>query len=158
MRRILGVLRDQPEPGTQADFAPAPRLTDIPDLVARTSDRVQLAVHGQPPKVPPAMELTAYRVVQEALTNFLKHAGPQATALVTITYGMREIAIDVLDNGVATPTVVPQNPGHGLRGMHERVASMGGRLLTRARPSGGFQVTAVLPIAPQVSQQKGAYS
>jgi signal transduction histidine kinase len=158
MRRILGVLRDEPEPGKQADFAPAPRLTDIPDLVARTSDRVQLAVHGQPPKVPPAMELTAYRVVQEALTNFLKHAGPEATALVTITYGMREIAIDVLDNGVASPSVVPQNPGHGLRGMHERVSSMGGRLLTRARPSGGFQVTAVLPIAPHVSQQKGAYS
>ncbi|MFT4109984.1 sensor histidine kinase [Propionicimonas sp.] len=153
MRRILGVLREGPEPGRQADFAPAPRLTDIPDLVARTSDRVQLAIHGQPPKVPPALELTVYRVVQEALTNFLKHAGPQATAMVTITYGMREIAIDVLDNGVASPSVVPQNPGHGLRGMHERVASMGGRLLTRARPSGGFQVTAVLPIRPAAGGQ-----
>ena len=80
MRRILGVLRDEPEPGKQADFAPAPRLTDIPDLVARTSDRVRLAVHGQPPRVSPALELTVYRVVQEALTNFLKHAGPEATA------------------------------------------------------------------------------
>ncbi len=148
MRRILGVLREGPEASGRADFAPAPRLTDIPDLVARASDRVQLAVHGQPPRVSPALELTVYRVVQEALTNFLKHAGPQATAMVTITYGMREIAIDVLDNGVASPSVVPQNPGHGLRGMHERVASMGGRLLTRARPSGGFQVTAVLPIRP----------
>jgi signal transduction histidine kinase len=146
VRRILGVLRDAPEPRSQAEFAPAPRLTDIPELVARTSDRVQLAVHGQPPRVSQALELTVFRVVQEALTNFLKHAGPQATAMVTITYGMREIAIDVLDNGVATPTAVPQNPGHGLRGMHERVSSMGGRLLTRARPSGGFQVTAVLPI------------
>ncbi len=149
MRRILGVLRDAPEPGLPADFTPAPRLTDIPDLVARTSNRARLAVHGQPPKVSPALELTAYRVVQEALTNFLKHAGPAATAMVTITYGMREIAIDVLDNGVATPSAIPQNPGHGLRGMHERVTSMGGRLLTRARPSGGFQVTAVLPIRTQ---------
>lgn len=157
MRRILGVLRDEPEPGRQADFAPAPRLTDIPDLVARTSDRAQLAVHGQPPRVSPALELTAYRVVQEALTNFLKHAGPQATVLVTITYGMREIGIDVLDNGIATPSAVPQNPGHGLRGMHERVASMGGRLLTRARPGGGFQVTAALPIPSQLSQQEGGY-
>jgi signal transduction histidine kinase len=158
MRRILGVLREgpepgRPEPGRQADFAPAPRLTDIPELVARTSDRVQLAIHGQPPRVSAALELTVYRVVQEALTNFLKHAGPQATAMVTITYGMREIAIDVLDNGVASPSVVPQNPGHGLRGMHERVTSMGGRLLTRARPSGGFQVTAVLPIrTPDVEE------
>jgi signal transduction histidine kinase len=148
MRRILGVLREGPEPGRQADFAPAPRLSDIPDLVARTSDRVQLAVHGQPPRASAALELTVYRVVQEALTNFLKHAGPQATAMVTVTYGMREIAIDVLDNGVASPSVAPQSPGHGLRGMHERVASMGGRLLTRARPNGGFQVTAVLPIRP----------
>ena len=148
VRRILGVLREAPEPGRQADFAPAPRLTDIPDLVARTSDRVRLAVHGQPPRVAAALELTVYRVVQEALTNFLKHAGADATAMVTITYGMRQIAVDVLDNGVATPSAVPQNPGHGLRGMHERVASMGGRLLTRARPNGGFQVTAVLPIRP----------
>lgn len=153
MRRILGVLREAPEPGLPADFAPAPRLTDIPELVARTSDRVQLAVHGQPPKVSPALELTAYRVVQEALTNFLKHAGPHATAMVTITYGMYQIAIDVLDNGLATPSAVPQNPGHGLRGMHERVASMGGRLLTRARPSGGFQVTAVLPIRTEEGEE-----
>ncbi len=133
VRRILGVLRDAPEPGVTAEFTPTPRFTDIPDLVARTSDRARLAVHGQPPRVPQALELTVYRVVQEALTNFLKHAGPQATALVTITYGMREIAIDVLDNGVATPSAVPQSPGHGLRGMHERVTAMGGRLLTRAR-------------------------
>jgi signal transduction histidine kinase len=154
MRRILGVLREAPEPGREAEFAPAPRLTDIPDLVARTSDRVRLAVHGQPPRVSAALELTVYRVVQEALTNFLKHAGPSATAMVTLTYGMHQIAIDVLDNGVASPTVAPQNPGHGLRGMHERVASMGGRLLTRARPNGGFQVTAVLPIRPPLDTQE----
>lgn len=158
VRRILGVLRDAPEPGATAEFAPTPRFTDIPELVARTSDRVQLAVHGQPPRVPQALELTVYRVVQEALTNFLKHAGPQATAMVTITYGMREIAIDVLDNGVATPSAVSQNPGHGLRGMHERVTAMGGRLLTRARPSGGFQVTAVLPIRPQQPVEEGRWA
>lgn len=157
MRRILGVLRDEPEAGKQVDFAPAPRLTDIPDLVTRTSDRVQLAVHGPPPRVSPALELTVFRVVQEALTNFLKHAGPQATAMVTVTYGIREIVIDVLDNGVATPSVAPQNPGHGLRGMHERVASMGGRLLTRVRPSGGFQVTAVLPITTPAGANEGDY-
>ncbi len=154
MRRILGVLRDEPESGLTADFTPAPRLTDIPELVARTSDRVQLSVHGQPPRVSAAVELTAYRVVQEALTNFLKHAGPAATAMVTITYGMREIVIDVLDNGAATASMVPRNPGHGLRGMHERVASMGGRLLTRARPSGGFQVTAALPITGQEGEYR----
>lgn len=154
MRRILGVLRD-PSSGA-ADFAPAPRLEDIPDLVARTSDRVQLSVQGRPPLRPsPALELTIYRVVQEALTNFLKHAGPDATAMVTVTYGSTEIVVDVLDNGAGATAGVPETPGHGLRGMSERVASMGGRLHARPRPGGGFQVTAVLPVLGPVSQDGG---
>jgi len=154
MRRILGVLRD-PNSGA-ADFAPAPRLEDIPDLVARTSDRAQLSIQGRPPMRPsPALELTVYRVVQEALTNFLKHAGPEATAMVTVTYGSTEIVVDVLDNGAGATAGVPETPGHGLRGMSERVASMGGRLHARPRPGGGFQVTAVLPVSGPVSQDGG---
>lgn len=145
MRRIVGVLRDEPSK-TQVDFSPAPTLSDIPELVARASDRATLEVRGQPPRVPAALALTAYRVVQEALTNFLKHAGPEATAQVTITYGMRDITIDVLDNGGGVNSESAESGGHGLRGMNERVTSMGGQLLTRSRPSGGFQVTAVLPV------------
>ncbi len=145
MRRIVGVLRDDPAEG-QADFAPAPTLGDIQELVLRASDRATLEVRGQPPQVSAALALTAYRVVQEALTNFLKHAGPQATAQVTVTYGMRDITIDVLDNGAGGKTKAAVAAGHGLRGMNERVTSMGGQLLTRSRPSGGYQVTAVLPI------------
>jgi signal transduction histidine kinase len=146
MRRIVGVLRD-PAPATEGkvDFSPAPTLEDIPDLVARTSDRARLEVRGQPPRASAALALTAYRVVQEALTNFLKHAGPDATARVTVTYGKNDIVIDVLDNGVGIGDDGSETTGHGLRGMNERVSSMGGRLLTRSRPSGGFQVTAVLP-------------
>ncbi|MCE1173492.1 MAG: sensor histidine kinase [Propionibacteriales bacterium] len=150
MRRIVGVLRDDPA-DAKVDFAPAPMLDDIAELVTRTSDRVSLDVRGQPPKVPAAMALTAYRVVQEALTNFLKHAGPEATAQVTITYGMRDITIDVLDNGPGAEKETSDTPGHGLKGMNERVASMGGQLLTRSRPNGGFQVTAVLPLRPTLS-------
>jgi len=146
MRRILGVLRAEPESGPSVDYAPAPRLADIPDLVQRTSDRIGLVVTGEPPKVSPAVELTAYRVVQEALTNVLKHAGAQATASVSLAYGPREITIEILDDGRGAAAVVPQPPGHGLRGMHERVTSVGGWLLTRPRPHGGFQVTAVLPV------------
>ncbi|MEA4943955.1 MAG: sensor histidine kinase [Propionicimonas sp.] len=146
MRRILGVLRADPGQ-SEADFAPAPRLTDIPDLVARTSDRFQLSVNGQPPRVSAAMELTVYRVVQEALTNVLKHAGPAALAWVTLTYAPTEIIVDVLDNGVPDATQTAQ-PGHGLRGMNERVTSMGGRMVARPRPSGGFQLTVVLPLVP----------
>ncbi len=150
MRRIVGVLRDDPA-DAKVDFAPAPMLDDIAELVTRTSDRVSLDVRGQPPKVPAAMALTAYRVVQEALTNFLKHAGPEATAQVTITYGMRDITIDVLDNGPGAEKETTDTPGHGLKGMNERVASMGGQLLTRSRPNGGFQVTAVLPLRSTLS-------
>ena len=142
MRRILGVLRD--EPG-EADFTPAPRLEDIPELVHRASDRFRLTVNGQPPRVSAALELTVYRVVQEALTNVLKHAGPNARASVTLTYAPREIIVDVLDNGSPTGDQ-PTEPGHGLRGMTERVTSMGGRMVARPRPSGGFQVTVVLPL------------
>lgn len=147
MRRIVGVLRDEPNQ-EQVDFAPAPTLNDLADLVERASDRASLEVRGQPPKVPAALALTVYRVVQEALTNFLKHAGPEATAQVTVTYGMRDITLDILDNGAGADANSdhPHTPGHGLRGMNERVTSMGGRLLTRSRPSGGFQVTAVLPL------------
>jgi signal transduction histidine kinase len=144
MRRILGVLREEPNRG-DTDFAPAPRLADIPDLVQRTGDRFTLTVNGQPPKIPAALELTVYRVVQEALTNVLKHAGPQARATVTLTYSPREIIIDVLDNGSPSGDQ-PSQHGHGLRGMHERVTSMGGRMVARPRPSGGFQVTVVLPL------------
>ncbi len=145
MRRILGVLRDGPESGTDADFAPAPRLQDIPDLVGRASERFRLTVNGQPPKVSAALELTVYRVVQEALTNVLKHAGPDARATVSLTYAPREILVDVVDNGRPDPDHATE-PGHGLRGMNERVTSMGGRMVARPRPSGGFQVTVVLPL------------
>ncbi len=145
MRRILGVLRDGPDSGADADFAPAPRLQDIPELVERASDRFRLIVNGQPPKVSAALELTVYRVVQEALTNVLKHAGPEARATVSLTYAPQEILVDVVDNGRPDPEQAT-DPGHGLRGMNERVTSMGGRMVARPRPSGGFQVTVVLPL------------
>ena len=129
-----------------ADFAPAPHLNDIPELVQRTSDRAQLSISGTAPRVSKAVELTVYRVAQEALTNFLKHAGPEATAQVDIGYGAAEITIDVIDNGPPVPPSEPHSPGHGLRGMQERVASMGGRLETGPLDGGGFQVRASLPI------------
>jgi len=154
MRRIVGVLRSEPH-ATAPDFAPAPRLLDIPDLVSRTSDRARLTVAGTPPKVTQAMELTVYRVVQEALTNFLKHAGPQAQATVTLTYNPRDITVDVLDDGLGDHGP-DHEPGHGLRGMNERVTAMGGRLIARPRPAGGFQVTAVLPLGRRATTDYGA--
>lgn len=147
MRRIVGVLRSEPE-RRGADWEPAPSLADIPDLVHRASDRATLVVHGQPPRVSPALELTIYRVVQEALTNFLKHAGPTATAVVTIAYGATEIMVEIVDNGPG-PELVNTSPGHGLRGMAERVTSMDGRLEAHPLALGGFVVRAVLPVQPR---------
>lgn len=146
MRRILGVLRADPQDSGEGEYQPSPRLTEIPEMVARASDRIKLEIQGKPPRVSAALELTVFRVVQEALTNFLKHAGPQAEATVAISYSDAEIAVEVVDNGVASEHQPPISPGHGLRGMQERVLAMGGRVLTQPRPSGGFQVMVTLPV------------
>ncbi len=146
MRRIVGVLRADPDAEDRPTFAPSPTLRDIPDLVARTSDRATLVEHGTPTTVSPTLALTIYRVTQEALTNFLKHAGPDARASVTLTYAPRTITADVVDDGtgVDDPT---DGGGNGLRGMYERVLSMGGTLHAGARHDGpGFRVTATLPV------------
>lgn len=145
MRRIVGVLRSGPETPEPANFAPMPTLHDIPDLVHRTSDRARLVVQGTPFPVPQALSLTIYRVTQEALTNFLKHAGPDAHAVVTLTYSRSVLSVDVIDDGegIEHPT---DGGGNGLRGMYERVTSMGGTL--KAGPltgQPGFRVTASIP-------------
>jgi signal transduction histidine kinase len=147
MRQILNVLRSDPDSPNATEYAPAPSLTEISDLVARTSNRVTLSVHGDPPKMSPALQLTIYRIVQEGLTNFLKHAGAEATAAVSISYGVGQIRVEINDNGLGA-TVTTNNPGHGLRGMYERVAAMGGQLSAYPKPEGGFRVLAVLPFVP----------
>ena len=146
MRRIVGVLRSDPGSPEPANYAPVPTLSDIPDLVARTSDRARLVVNGTPYPVPQALALTLYRVSQEALTNFLKHAGPAAHATVTLTWGATAITVDVVDDGegIENPT---DGGGNGLRGMYERVTSMGGTLSAGPRAGRpGFRVTATIPV------------
>lgn len=143
MRRIVGVLRAAPNSDAAA-YAPAPRLADLADLVQRATDRADLVVHGTPYPVDAGVELTAYRVVQEALTNFLKHAGPDARAHVTLTYEPYRLIADIVDDGDAEPSA-GDGAGTGLRGMYERVSSMGGTLRAGRLPEGGFRVTAILP-------------
>ena len=146
MRRIVGVLRSDPNSPEQPDYAPMPTLRDIPDLVARTSDRARLVVHGTAFPVTQALALTLYRVAQEALTNFLKHAGPDAHATVTLTWSSGAITVDVIDDGagIENPT---DGGGNGLRGMYERVPSMGGTLTAGPRAGRpGFRVTATIPV------------
>ena len=104
---------------------------------------VQVSTSGSSVDVPPGVDLSAYRIIQEALTNVLKHAGP-ATARVELTYGEDDLTLRVTDDGRAA-TTPNGNRGHGLLGVRERVAVVGGEVEAGPRPDGGFEVRARLP-------------
>jgi signal transduction histidine kinase len=154
MRSLLGVLR---EDGGQ-EFAPQPDVAAIDQLVTdvRASGLdVDLIVEGEPAPMPAGPQLAAYRIVQESLTNVLKHAGPACRAWVRLQWRPDALEIAVLDDGrgaaaaVAEPDgPVPSEPGHGLLGMRERAELHGGRLTAAPRHGGGFGVQAVLPYRP----------
>ena len=149
LRRLLGVLRQDSE--SQASLAPVPGLADLDSLlgeVAKAGLAVRLRVEGTPSPLPAGVDLSAYRIVQEALTNVVKHAGP-AQAKVTIGYRDRDVTVEVTDDGrgAAAPAGDGRGgTGHGLVGMRERVAAFGGDLETGPRPGGGFRVAARLPL------------
>jgi signal transduction histidine kinase len=152
LRRLLGVLRQEGE--SQGDLAPVPGLADLDGLLAEVAKAglgVRLRVEGTPSPLPAGVDLSAYRIVQEALTNVVKHAGP-ARAQVTIRYRDQEVMVEVTDDGrgVTAPTSNGRaRVGHGLIGMRERVQVFGGDLEAGPRPGGGFRVAARLPLADQ---------
>ncbi|MEU7677966.1 sensor histidine kinase [Micromonospora taraxaci] len=156
MRRLVGVLRDAgPGGGDGPVVAADPEhrrlaLAELPDLLARFDDaglRIRSTVTGTPPALPPGLELTVYRVVQEALTNALKHAGVGAGVEVVLTYGDDAVLVRVLDNGLGRPLVSPApSGGHGLLGMRERVTVYDGSLTAGPRAVGGWQVEVRLPL------------
>jgi signal transduction histidine kinase len=135
----------------QADDAdpvqPAPGLARLDALVegARQAGLpVTLTVTGDPFPLPAAVDLAAYRIVQESLTNVIRHAGP-ASAAVCLSYRPEEIGIDVTDTGHGPQAGAGAAVGHGQAGMRERAAAVGGTVQTGPRPGGGYQVTARLP-------------
>jgi signal transduction histidine kinase len=156
MRRLLGVMRHdgdaRPEEAADA-LAPQPGLADLDALVSRARDaglEVELQVEGAPRPLAAGVDLSAYRIVQEALTNCLKHAGA-AKAIVRLCYGREDLELQVLDDGrgvVGLRDASRENSGHGLIGMRERVAVFGGNLDVGPRPGGGFKVDAQLPLEP----------
>ncbi|MGW5581016.1 sensor histidine kinase [Micromonospora chokoriensis] len=156
MRRLVGVLRDAGPGGADGLVVAADpehrrlALAELPDLLARFDDaglRVRSTVTGAPPELPPGLELTVYRVVQEALTNALKHAGVGASVEVALTYSDEAVVARVLDNGLGRPLVSPApSGGHGLLGMRERVTVYDGSLTAGPRPVGGWQVEVRLPL------------
>ena len=143
MRRLVGMLRtpvDDP-------LAPQPSLDDLEVLVAQVRDAglpVELHIEGERRELPVGVGLSAYRIVQEALTNALKHAG-DARATVRVCYSPDSLELEVVDDGVGATAPVTE-AGHGLVGMRERVTLYGGRLEAGGRQSGGFAVRAVLPL------------
>ena len=145
MRRMVSVLRDADD---VADREPPPTLADVHRLVAKFRDAglpVHLTVTGEALPLAPGLDLTAYRLLQEGLTNTLRHAVAPARAEVTIAYAPERLRLVVRDDGRPVPPGA--EPGHGLLGMRERVAVYGGELLARPRPSGGFELVATLPVA-----------
>ncbi|MES9540076.1 MULTISPECIES: sensor histidine kinase [unclassified Actinomadura] len=155
MRRIVGVLRtdrDTERPGRE--LAPQPGLGDLGELlehVRETGLSVQLWMEGEARPPSPGVDVAAFRLIQEALTNTLKHAGPQARAWVRLYYGDRDLTVEIEDDGRGTATFMAgngDNPGHGLVGMYERVALYGGELKIGPRVGGGFGVRARFPLEP----------
>jgi signal transduction histidine kinase len=113
--------------------------------VTRAGPPVRVVVDGNPVELPPAVDLAAYRVVQESLTNVVRHAGP-ASATVRVAYGAAEVVVEVTDDGTGADPAGADGGGHGIAGMRERVAALGGELRAGPRPQGGFQVRARLPL------------
>lgn len=145
MRRMLGLLRaDDPSPD-----GPQPRLADLDrllDEVRAAGLPVDIEVSGGPAVLDDGVELAAYRIVQEALTNVRRHAGASVTrAQVELHHRPGELVVRVTDDGSGPAPVTGGEPGHGLVGMRERVASCGGTLRTGPGPSGGFEVLARFP-------------
>jgi signal transduction histidine kinase len=146
MRRMLGVLRSAGDgPNTTA---PAPGLRDVPELIRQVEQgglSAKLQITGAAGEVPPGVDLSAYRIIQEALTNAIKHGGPNAQ--ITLDYGDAAVSVEVT-NDAAPHRDRGQHvvaAGHGIIGMRERVALCGGDLSANPRPGGGFRVAARLP-------------
>jgi signal transduction histidine kinase len=156
LRLLVGVLRGHETQDADANREPAPGLADLPGLIGRINEAgvsVGLRVEGEPRRLAPGVDLSAYRIVQEALTNVVRHAAPAAAEL-TVRYQPDEVVIEVTDDGcarAARPVGRAQDgSGHGIAGMRERAAVYGGRLVAEPTAS-GFRVLARIPTGQAVS-------
>ncbi|WP_106436669.1 MULTISPECIES: sensor histidine kinase [Streptomyces] len=154
MRRLLGVLRSG-APSDDSDYVPQPDVEQIDDLVEQVRGAglpVDFKIVGSPRPLPSGVELTAYRIVQEALTNTRKHGGPDVGASVRLTYFDDGLGLLVEDDGRGARQEMYEDggadgQGHGLIGMRERVGMVGGTLDAGPRPGGGFRISALLPLS-----------
>ena len=145
LRRLLGVLRGSDE---KLALTPQPGLGNLDALIGQTREAglpVELRIEGEPEPLPPGVDLAAFRVVQQALTNARKHAGP-ARARVAVRYRENELELEISDDGAGTGK--GDGFGHGLIGMRERVSLYGGAFESGKRDGGGYRVRAKLPLDP----------
>ncbi|HWM21771.1 MAG TPA: sensor histidine kinase [Ilumatobacteraceae bacterium] len=146
LRVTVGVLRDDEE----VPLAPTPGLEQLGALIDNVRSAgvtINVDCDTRPASVPVAVDVAAYRIVQEALTNVMRHAGANATATVTVRHAADEVRVEVVDDGRgAASTVDSQQGGHGIAGMSERAITVGGHVVAGPRPGGGFGVVARLPL------------
>jgi signal transduction histidine kinase len=152
MRRLLGLLRSNDDAG--GEYVPQPgvdQLTDLVEQVRGAGLPVRFEVAGESRPLPSGVELTAYRIVQEALTNTRKHGGPDVSASVRLSFGDGELTVLIEDDGRGAQHELYEDGGedglgHGLIGMRERVGMVSGTLDAGPKPGGGFRISAVLPV------------
>ena len=153
MRRMLGVLRNDE---IETELVPQPGFDDMDDLRRQIEDagvELEISVVGEHDHLPPGLELTGYRIVQEALTNVLRHAGRPVRVEASIHCGLDELTIEVVDDGLGAAALSgTAGTGHGLRGMAERVEIYDGTFTAGPAPGGGFSVSATLPVPARVSK------
>ena len=158
LHAMLGVLREGDSDGGRAPLAPAPGLAELDALVAqaaRAGVEVTVSLEGEPRRLPSAVDLACYRVVQESLTNVVRHAGA-SRAEVSVTHHDGRVVVEVTDDGRAglpdgsgagSGNGNGAGSGQGILGMRERARALGGSLEAGPRPGGGFRVQATLPVA-----------
>ncbi|MEU0028494.1 sensor histidine kinase [Streptomyces sp. NPDC006335] len=154
LKATLGLLRQTDDEG--APLEPAPGLARLPELVSSCASAgitVTVTTEGEPQPLSPGVDLTAFRIVQEALTNVTKHAATQ-TAHVRFVYDGSRLLITVTDEGPPTEADPGAGKGFGVMGMRERAHSIGGELRAGPRPEGGFEVSTALPLQPSVSGEE----
>lgn len=147
MRRLLGVLRDQG--GDLPSLAPQPGLADLDELIDRMREAgldIRLTVTGDPGRVEQGVQLAAYRIIQEALSNTLKHAPTASTAEIELRYRNRHLEINVTDTSASSLRPRQRRTGHGIAGMRQRAAAYGAALVAGPRTDGGWRVHTRLPI------------
>ncbi|MDR0837632.1 MAG: histidine kinase [Propionibacteriaceae bacterium] len=144
LRGVVGGLRT-PSDTEDPEMTPQPGIVQIQRLVERAGEHVELRTTGEPSRVPPMVGIAAYRIVQESLTNFFKHAGAEEFAVVELTYTRGFIEIEVRNTG-AVGDATERGPGSGIRGMKERVSALHGELTCGPQAAGGYAVHAKLPV------------